>query len=219
MPGVAGRALYGMEIELADDGEIRLRSPGVFKGYWRKPEATSDVLDPQGWLRTGDIGRLLPDGNLKVIDRRADLLEMLDGRVIPASEIEHMVKRSPYVREAMLAGSGREFLTVLIEIDSDATSEWARANRILYTSFSSLIESHSVRQLLAGVIAEVNTGLVELGRPLVKDFRILPKELDPEEGDEVTSTNKVRRRQLGQKFDYLLKDMYGDIDNSVGSAS
>ena len=209
MPGVAGRALYGMEVRLADDGEILLRSPGVFHGYWRKPEATSDVLDSEGWMHTGDIGRLMPDGNLKVVDRRGDLLETLDGRVIPASEIEHLVKRSPYVREAMLAGAQRPFLTVLIEIDSDAVSEWARSNRILYTSFSSLIQSESVRQLLAGVVEVVNVDLERIGRPPVMDFRILPKELDPEEGDEVTSTNKVRRRQLGEKFDYLLAEMYG----------
>lgn len=218
MPGVAGRALYGMEVRLADDGEILLRSPGVFHGYWGKPEATHDVLDADGWMHTGDIGRLLPDGNLKVVDRRGDLLETLDGRLIAASEIEHMVKRSPYVREAMLAGSQRPFLTVLIEIDSDAVSEWARANRILYTSFSSLIQSESVHRLLADVIAGVNIELEQLGRPRIMDFRILPKELDPEEGDEVTSTNKVRRRQLGQKFDYLLNEMYGPTQTPTGGS-
>ena len=158
-------------------------------------------------MHTGDIGRLMPDGNLKVIDpgatcsnaRRAGVLLLM----------ERLVKRSPYVREAMLAGAQRPFLTVLIEIDSDAVSEWARSNRILYTSFNSLIQSDSVGQLLAGVVAEVNVDLEEIGRPLVMDFRILPKELDPEEGDEVTSTDKVRRRQLGEKFDYLLAEMYG----------
>jgi long-chain acyl-CoA synthetase len=118
----------------------------------------------------------------------------------------------------MLAGAQRPFLTVLIEIDSDAVSEWARSNRILYTSFSSLIQSESVRQLLAGVVAVVNVDLEQIGRPLVMDFRILPKELDPEEGDEVTSTNKVRRRQLGEKFDYLLAEMYGVATHVDGSS-
>jgi long-chain acyl-CoA synthetase len=216
MPGVAGKPLYGMEIRLDDDGEILLRSPGVFRGYWRKPEATSDTVDSDGWLHTGDIGRLLSDGNLTIVDRRSDLIETADGRIIPASDIEHRLKASPYIKEAMLAGHGREYITSLIEIDSEAVAQWARANRILYTSFRSLIESDPVRDLLTEVHARVNEQLLAEDKPLVMDFRILPKELDPEEGDEVTSTNKVRRRQLTVKFAPLIEEMYGQELNSSG---
>ena len=127
MPGVAGKALYGMQIRLDADGEILLRSPGVFRGYWRNDGASRDVVDADGWLHTGDIGVLLDDGNLKVVDRRSDLMETGDERVVPASDIEHRLKTSPYIKEAMLAGHQRPYLTVLIEIDSDAVAEWARS--------------------------------------------------------------------------------------------
>ncbi len=137
-------------------------------------------------------------------------MQTTDGRVVPASEIEHRLKASPYIKEAMLAGHGREYLTALIEIDSEAVSEWARSKRILYTSFRSLIESDPVRELLTGVHDRVNDQLVAEDKPPVMNFRILPKELDPEEGDEVTSTNKVRRRQLAVKFSVLIEEMYGE---------
>jgi long-chain acyl-CoA synthetase len=216
MPGIAGKALYGMEVRLAPDGEILLKSPGVFHGYWRKDGATRDVVDGEGWLHTGDIGRLLPDGNLKVIDRRGDLVETSDGRQIAASEIEHMLKGSPYIREAVLTGDKREFLTVLIEIEVDAVSEWARAHRVLYTSFSSLVASQDIRRLISSVVDSVNVTLRTAGRPELRDYRILPKELDPEEGDEVTSTNKVRRRLLAKKFAALLDEMYVESLRGTG---
>lgn len=207
-PGVAGRPLYGLEIRLDHDGEILLKSPGVFQGYWRRPDATSEVVDAEGWLRTGDIGFIGDDGNLRVIDRRSDMLTMSDGTTVPASEIEHLVKRSPYIREAMLAGDGRSYLTTVIEIDPEAVSEWARANRVLYTSFSSLIQSKEVLGIIGEAIEAANVELRSSSRPTVDDFRVLPKELDPEEGDEVTSTNKVRRRQLAKKFAPLIDEMY-----------
>lgn len=208
MPGVAGKPLYGMKVRLADDGEILLRSPGVFRGYWQNDGASRDVIDDDGWLRTGDIGELLEDGNLKVVDRRSDLMETQDGRLIPASDIEHRLKASPYIKEAMLAGHQKPYLTALLEIDTDAVAEWARSNRILYTSFRSLVESEAVTALLREACDRVNAQLADEGKPSVVDFRVLPKELDPEEGDEVTSTNKVRRRQLAVKFESLIAEMY-----------
>jgi long-chain acyl-CoA synthetase len=214
-PGIAGKPLHGMDIRLGADGEIQLRSPGVFRGYWRKPDATAEAVDVEGFLHTGDIGRILPDGNLKIVDRRGDFIETADGIVVAASEIEHLIKRSPYVREAVLAGAARHHLTVLIEIDVDAVTEWARANRVLYTSFSSLIQSEDIQALIGGVIIGVNGELDQLDLPRVADYRILPKELDPEEGDEVTSTNKVRRRQLTEKFRHLLDEMYAVLEVST----
>jgi long-chain acyl-CoA synthetase len=219
MPGIAGKALYGMEVRLAADGEILLKSPGVFHGYWKKDGATRDVIDAEGWLHTGDIGRLLPDGNLKVVDRRSDLIETSDGRQIPASEIEHLLKGSPYIREAILTGDKKDFLTALIEIDVEAVTEWARGHHVLYTSFSSLITTEEIHRLIKGVVDAVNVNLREAGRPELRDFRILPKELDPEEGDEVTSTNKVRRRLLAKKFSVLLDEMYDLSPRDVVDAS
>lgn len=211
MPGIAGKPIYGMSIRLGEDGEILLKSPGLFSGYWKNEDATRDVLDVDGWLHTGDIGTVGPDGNLKIVDRRSDLLETAEGRIVAASEIEHMLKRSPYIREAVLTGDQRAYLTTLIEIDVDAVTEWARAHRVLYTSFNSLITSEDVKGLVAGVLEKVNRELVSLGKPTVADFRILPKELDPEEGDEVTATNKVRRRLLAKKFSSLLDEMYQPV--------
>lgn len=207
-PGVAGRPAPGIELKLAPDGEILLRSPGVFQGYWQDPAATAEAVDGEGWLHTGDIGEFLPDGNLRVVDRKKDILITAHGQVVPTSEVEHVLKFSPYIRDAMLIGDGRAFLTALIEIDFDTVSEWARARGITYTSFTHLALNPATQELLQREVNTANATLRERGRPLVQDFRVLPKELDPEAGDEITPTRKVRRRQLAEKFAHLVEEMY-----------
>jgi long-chain acyl-CoA synthetase len=211
-PGLAGKALPGIEITLDDEGEILISGPNVFLGYYNDPKATAEAVDERGYLHSGDIGILLPDGNLKVVDRKKDILTMADGATVPASQIEHQLKFSPYVRDAMLVGQGRTYLTALLELDFDITAEWARGHGITYTGFSNLAANPRIKKLVDDEVARANSALAEEGVPTVKDFRILNKELDPEASDEITATRKVKRRALAQKFSALVETMYPESD-------
>lgn len=212
-PGVAGRAIPAAEVRLADDGEILIRGAGVFGGYWNNPDATAETLDADGWLHTGDLGEFLDDGNLKMIDRKKDVLITALGQVVPASEIEHALKFGPYVRDAMLVGDGRAYLGALLEIDFENVAEWARKEKLVYTSFTNLATNPRVSELLQRAVDGANERLAAAGRPQVQAFRVLPKELDPELGDEITPTRKVKRRQLADKFKELVEDMYRTEDS------
>lgn len=212
-PGVAGRAIPAAEVRLADDGEILIRGDGVFHGYWNNPDATAETLDADGWLHTGDLGEFLEDGSLKMIDRKKDVLITALGQVVPASEIEHALKFGPYIRDAMLVGDGRTYLGALLEIDFENVAEWARKEKLLYTSFTNLATNARVNELLQQAVDAANQRLAAAGRPRVEAFRVLPKELDPELGDEITPTRKVKRRQLAEKFNDLVEDMYRTEDS------
>jgi long-chain acyl-CoA synthetase len=205
-PGVAGKPLPGIEVTLGEDGELLVRGDTVYGGYWGRPE--DGLVQDDGWLHTGDIGEMLPDGNLRIIDRKKDILIMATGHVVPASETENIIKYSIYVRDAMLIGDGRPYLTALIEMDYENVSEWARSHGITYVSFSNLAQNPAVVKLIASEIDKANATLLERGKQAIKYTTVLPKELDPEEGDEVTATRKVKRRQLAQKFETFVNDMY-----------
>lgn len=205
-PGVAGKPLPGVEVTLDEVGEILVRGATVYEGYWARPD--DSLVDDDGWLHTGDIGEMLPDGNLRIIDRKKDILIMSTGQVVPASETENILKYSIYIRDAMLIGDGRPYLTALIEMDYENVSEWARSSGITYVSFSNLAQNPAVVKLIAAEIENANATLLERGKQPVKSTTVLPKELDPEEGDEVTATRKVKRRQLAQKFEDFVNDMY-----------
>ena len=150
----------------------------------------------------------MPDGNLKVIDRKKDILRTAAGLVVPSSQIEHKLKFSPYVRDAMLVGDGRDYLSALIELDFDTTAEWARHNGITYTGFTNLASNPRIIQLIDTEVAQANRSLAAAGLPIVEKFRVLNKELDPEASDEITPTRKVKRRDLTRKFAALVAEMY-----------
>lgn len=207
-PGNAGRPLAGVQIRLSDDEEILARGPNVFAEYWRNPTATATALDADGWLHTGDLGRIQPDGSLRVIDRKKDVIVMTTGQSVAAASIESRLKFSPYVRDAVVIGEARPALTALIEIDFDVVAEWARAHKIQYTSFTNLASRTEVQALIATAIEDQNRQCLDEGIPLISAFRVLPQELDPEAGEEVTPTRKVRRAQLAAKFESLISEMY-----------
>jgi long-chain acyl-CoA synthetase len=207
-PGVAGRAIPGCEIKIAEDGEILAKGPNLFLRYWNRDEESREAFDEDGWLKTGDLGRLREDGNLEVIDRKKDVVIMAGGTMVPASSIEHVLKFSPYVRDALLIGEGRPTLGALIEIDQEAVSQWARVNNVAYTGFTNLAENEEVVGLIGEEIEKANATLAERESLTVSDYRILPKELDPEDPTEITATRKIRRRQLADKFTDLVDSMY-----------
>jgi long-chain acyl-CoA synthetase len=205
-PGDAGVPLYPKEVRLGPDGEIMVRGPGMFAGYWRNEEATRQAVQ-DGWLHTGDVAELMANGHFRIVDRKKDIMVTAGGKNIAPSEIENLLKSSAYISEAILFADGRKFPSALIEIDFDTVSDWARQNGVVYTSFASLAQHPRVVKLIAAEIERANAQLARVEQ--VKKFRIVPKELDPEEGD-TTPTRKVKRRHIYEMFKDLVEGMYRD---------
>jgi long-chain acyl-CoA synthetase len=220
-PGNVGTVPEGFEVRLAADGEIEVRSPDLFEGYWGDPQASAAVLGADGWMRTGDIGEWC-DGKLRLIDRARDFLVTAGGKTISPSFIESALRASPFIAEAVVFGHGRKYLTALIEIDFDSVADWARNNDVPYTGFTSLAQNARVAQLIK---RESDKAGAALGRvEQIKAFRILPRALDPEEeGEPMTPTRKVKRQQMHERFKALVDEMYDDreerlLAESAGSA-
>ena len=203
--GTVGKALPGVEIKIADDGEILTRSPGVFQGYFKNPAATAETVDAEGWLHTGDIGVLDADGFLTITDRKKDIIITAGGKNISPSEIENKLKVSPYIREAIVIGDQRKYLTALIGIELDTVGDWAARRRIAYTTYRDLTQKPEVIALVQEVVDQVNAELAQV--ETVKRFTLLPKELDPEDG-ELTATQKVKRSSISREFEDLIEAMY-----------
>ncbi len=203
--GAVGRPLPNLELRLAEDGEVLLRGAPVFQGYWRNPEATRAALTEDGWLRTGDVGRFDEDGQLRIVDRKKDLIVNSAGKNIAPSAIENRLKFSPYVKEAIVIGDRRSYLTALVQIEAQTVSDWAQERGIAYTSYRSLAESPEVRALVAGEVERVNAQVSRVER--VRAFAILPRELDQDD-QEVTATMKVRRKIIAERFADLIESLY-----------
>ncbi len=220
-PGNVGTVAAGWELMLGPGNEILVRGEHVFDGYWRNPEATSEVLGADGWLRTGDVGEL-KDGVLRLVDRARDFIVTTGGKTLSPSAIENLLRASPYVAEAMVIGHGRKYVTALVEIDYDTVSDWARSRSISYTGFTSLALNPQVTQLIAAAVERANADLARVEQ--VKAFRILPKALDPEEeGEPVTPTRKLKRSLMIERFRELVESMYDDreerlVADGVGDA-
>jgi long-chain acyl-CoA synthetase len=216
-PGNVGTPVEGVEVMLAEDGEVLLRSPDLFERYWRNEDATSEVKGPDGWLRTGDIGEWR-DGALRLIDRARDFLVTAGGKTISPSFIENALRASPYVAEAVVFGHGRKYLTAVVEIDFDTVADWARTNDVAYTGFTSLTAHPRIERLISVEIDKVNGELARVEQ--IKSFRILPKALDPEEeGEPVTPTRKIKRNLMYERFKELIEAMYDDSEERLIAAS
>jgi long-chain acyl-CoA synthetase len=205
-PGDAGVPLYPKEVQLGPDGEILVRGPGMFAGYWKNEEATKEVVR-DGWFHTGDVAERMPNGHFRIIDRKKDIMVTAGGKNIAPSEIENLLKSSSFVSEAVLFADGRKFPSALIEIDFDTVADWARQHGVLYTGFTSLSQHPRVGELIAQEIEKINAQIARVEQ--VKKFRIIPKELDPEEGD-TTPTRKVKRKHMYLLFKELVEEMYRD---------
>jgi long-chain acyl-CoA synthetase len=203
--GKVGKALPQCEVKLADDGEILVRGPGVFKGYFKNEKATKETVDAEGWLHTGDVGELDDDGFLAITDRKKDIIITAGGKNISPSEIENMLKVSPYVREAVVIGDKRKYLTALIGIEGDTVGDWATRQNIAFTTYADLSRKAEVRDLVKEWVDKVNGDLAQV--ETVKRFELIPKELDHEEG-ELTATQKVKRSAIAKEFETLIEGMY-----------
>ena len=203
--GTVGRALPGVEVRIAPDGEILTRSAGVFQGYLNDPVATKATVDEDGWLHTGDVGELTEDGFLRITDRKKDIIITAGGKNISPSEIENRLKVSPYVREAVVIGDRRKYLTALIGIELETVGNWASRKGIPYTTYADLTTKDEVRALIDTVVQEANQELAQVER--IKRFTLIAKELDHEDG-ELTATQKVKRRALEHRFEPEIEAMY-----------
>jgi long-chain acyl-CoA synthetase len=203
--GMVGVPMHGAEVRLADDGEILTRGPGTFLGYFRNPGATAETIDAEGWLHTGDIGEFDADGFLRITDRKKDIIITAGGKNISPSEIENKLKVSPYVREAIVIGDQRKYLTALIGIELDTVGDWATRRRLAFTTYADLSGKPEVRELIGEVVEAVNKELAQV--ETIKQFALLPKELDQEDG-EVTATQKVKRMAIAADFAEMIEGMY-----------
>ncbi len=212
--GTVGEAHPGVEVVLAEGtGEILTRHPGTFAGYWGKPEATAEAIDADGWLHTGDVGEWVGDTHLKIVDRIKDIIITAGGKNISPSEIENSLKASPFIREALVIGDQRAYLTALVGIEEDTVGQWARAKRIPYTTYRDLSEREEVLKLVQGIIAKVNEATARVEN--IRKFRMLTKALDHEDG-ELTATQKIKRSALTTAFAPLIDDMYSGADRLAG---
>jgi long-chain acyl-CoA synthetase len=203
-----GTPIPGTELGIAENGEILLRSPAVFEGYYENPEATREALDADGWLHTGDAG-YLEEGHLVVIDRAKDVMEMADGTRFSPAFIENKLKFSPYVEEAVVFGGEWPYVAAIITIDAQTVGTWAEREHLGYTTYTDLAQKPEVYQLVADDVEQANQDLPEGAR--VRRFVLLHKQLDPDD-EEITRTRKVRRRTINRRYGQIIEALYGDED-------
>ncbi len=194
----------GLRIDEAS-GEIQTKHPGVFAGYWNNPAKTAETFTEDGWLMTGDVGVWVDGTHVKIVDRIKHIIITSGGKNISPSEIENSLKTSPYVKEAMVIGDGRKFVTALIGIELDTVGDWALRNNIPYTTYRDLSEKEEVMELISVVVDATNTKFARVEQ--IKKFRMLPKELDHEDG-ELTATQKLKRNAMEEMFGDLVESMY-----------
>ncbi|WP_198971080.1 AMP-dependent synthetase/ligase [Xylophilus sp. ASV27] len=204
--GWAGVKAPGTEIRLGADGEILIRGPNVFAGYWNLPRQTAETLDADGWLHTGDCGELDESGYLSIRDRIKDILITSGGKNITPSHIESLLKFSPYITDAVVIGDGRHYLTCLVMLDHEHVARHAQERQIPYTDYRSLARAPQIAALIRAEIERINPQLARVEQ--IKDFRIIDTLLTAED-EELTPTMKLKRKVIARKYALLIDDMYG----------
>ncbi|HYG69326.1 MAG TPA: AMP-binding protein [Anaeromyxobacteraceae bacterium] len=202
-----GKPIPETELEISPDGEILSRSPSVFLGYYRNEQATREVLEG-GWLHSGDAGYLTDDGHLVVIDRLKDVMRLADGTSFSPQFVENRLKFSPYVKEAVVLGKDRPFLTAMLCIDMGVVGKWAERNRLSYTTYTDLSAKAEVYDLVQREVDEVNRTLPAAAR--IRKFVLLYKELDADD-EELTRTRKVRRAFVEERYRDVVDALYADV--------
>jgi len=186
-------------------GEILIKHDGVFAGYWNKPEATAATFTEDGYLKTGDVGEWVDGTHVKIVDRMKDIIITSGGKNISPSEIENSLKASPFVKEAMVVGDGRKYVTALIGIELDTVGNWALRKNITYTTYRDLTEKPQVVELVQSIVNDTNEKFSTVEQ--IKRFRLIPKELDHEDG-ELTATQKLKRSAMMDMFGELVESLY-----------
>ncbi len=201
--GYVGEPVPGMEVRIAEDGEVMVRGGGVFQGYFKDPELTAETIRG-GWLHTGDVGAL-ENGFLKIMDRKKDIIITAGGKNITPAFIENKLKFSPYIQDAVVIGERRKFLVALILIDEDNVTKYAQDNRVPFTTFADLTRNPEIHKLIEREMSAVNKTLSKV--ETIKKFALLPRRFYEEDGD-VTPTKKVKRRFLETRYAELIDSLY-----------
>ena len=205
-----GTPMPGVEIRIADNGEVMVRSGGLMTGYFKRPEATAEAIDADGFFHTGDAGFFTDDGHLKIIDRAKDVGRMLDGALFAPKYIENKLKFFPFIKEAVAFGDQRDACHAFINIDMDAVGNWAERRGLAYSGYTDLAGLPEVASLIGTCVDQVNADLARdplLAGAQIDRFLILHKELDPDD-DELTRTRKVRRGFIADKYALLIDALY-----------
>ncbi|HVN94563.1 MAG TPA: long-chain fatty acid--CoA ligase [Terracidiphilus sp.] len=214
--GTVGLPLPNLELKLAEDGELLVRGPSVFAGYWQKPAATAECLDEDGWFRTGDIAHIDADGYLSITDRKKELLKTSGGKLVAPQPIENKLKNSVYVAQAALVGDRHKFICAIISPNFAALEEWARHHHgVENTSRAALVADERVMALYAGIVRDVNGTLANFES--LKRFRIVADEWSQESG-ELTPSMKIKRRVLTQKYAAVIDELYADEATARGES-
>src|SRR5690606_25202183 len=205
-----GPPVAGVEIRVAENGEIQVKSPGLFKAYYKNPEATAESYTADGWYHTGDAGYLDTNGQLKIIDRAKDVGKLADGAIFAPKYIENKLKFFPFIKEVVAFGAGKSEVCAFINIDLEAVGNWAERNNMPYAGYTDLASKPEVYELIRKCVEDVNADLAtdpKLYGSQVSRFLILHKELDPDD-DELTRTRKVRRAFIAQKYAILVEALF-----------
>lgn len=201
--GTVGHGIDKMEVRLGASNELLIRGDTVFAGYYRNEEATRAAIR-DGWLHTGDVAEFT-DGHFRIVDRLKDIMITAGGKNLSPSEIENTVKSSPFIKECIVIGEARKFVSALIQIDYDLAGKWAEEKGIAYTNFKNLTENASLRELIQSEIDSANAKLAQVSQ--IRRFYLLTKELDHDD-DEVTATMKVRRANVHKKYETEIESLY-----------
>ena len=209
-PDTVGPPVEGVEIRVAENGEVQVKSPGLFKEYHQKPDDTAESFTEDGWYHTGDAGFLDIHGELKIIDRAKDVGKLLDGRLFAPKYVENKLKFFPFIKEAVAFGANKEYVTAFINIDLEAVANWAERRGLAYAGYADLASRPEVYDLIADCIKQVNQDVAQdkqLEGLQIHRFLILHKELDPDD-DELTRTRKVRRNFIAEKYKVLIDALF-----------
>jgi len=213
-PDTVGVPIPGVEIRIAEGGEVQFRSPGAFQSYYKNPAATAEMKGADDWVHTGDAGFFDADRQLTIVDRARDVGHLEGGALFAPKFIENKLKFFPYIKEAVAFGDGREFVAAFINIDLDAVGNWAERRSLAYASYQELAANELVYDLIEGCIAAVNCDLAaepHLAPSQIRRFLILHKELDADDG-ELTRTRKVRRRIIAERYQSLVEALYAGAE-------
>src|SRR4030095_10276101 len=201
--GTVGIARPGTEVRVSPSGEILLKGPHIFLGYYKRPDKTAETV-VDGWLHTGDVGRMDADGFVTITDRMKDLIITAGGKNITPSEIENQLKFSPFISDAVVIGDKRKFLSCLVMIDHETVAQFAQEQNVPFTNFTSLCRAKEVQDLIWGEIEQVNKQFARVEG--VKSFRLIAQILTPED-DELTPTMKLKRAFVNVKYKALIDGM------------
>lgn len=205
-PDHVGKPCPGIDVKIAENGEVLVKSPGIFVGYYKNDEATKEAIDDEGWFHTGDAGILEKSGELTIIDRAKDVGKLVDGSPFAPQFVENKLKFSPYISEAVSFGHEKPFVCAMIAIDYNTVGNWAEKIGIAYSNYMDLSQKPEVRQLIQDEIIRINPSLPEVSR--IKRFLLLAKDLDADDA-EVTRTRKLRRGYIAEHYAPVIDAFYG----------